>query len=364
MSRRVLITSVGSGVGYGIVRSLRLSRRDYYIIGVNSTALSAGVFDCDAAYLVPPVSREAEFVGALVEIVGRERPDIIFPGRDPDLPVLAGLKPQLEEFRAFVMTGSHAAIQICNDKAQTHEVLSSRNMPFARTAADIEELNALINVCGFPLIAKPRFGSASLGVKVLFGEHDLAGIVHSDGLTVFQEYLIPEAWGKDKSKVTLADVMDGERLRQEEELSVQVILGYEGVPLGVFASKNSLHHGAPMAIEVVDDPVLGKQAIALTSVLAEYGLIGPCNLQAKQVAGGDYIFFEVNPRFTGITSTRAVMGFNEVEAVYMYFVEGELPPSFLNFDRRQCAYRYLTESVFPSDDLERLRDMGRWQASS
>ena len=364
MPRKVLITSIGSGVGYGILRSLRLSSRDYYVIGLNSLAFSAGVFDCDVAYMVPPVAQESQFVEALMDIVFCEQPTVIYPGRDADLPVLARLKPRLEALGTFVMIGTCEAIEICNDKYQTHKVLSNRNMPFVRTALSAKEVSDLISSCGFPLLAKPRLGNASLGVKVVFNEYDLAEAFQDDGSIVVQEYLVPKAWGKSKSELSRADVSVRGRLRQEEEYSIQVVLGYGGMILGVFASRNSLWNGAPMAIEVVDEPNLEKQAVDIALVLAEHGLCGPCNLQAKQVNSGDYVFFEINARFTGITPTRAVMGFNEVEAAYRYFVEGELPSSFLDFDKGQCAYRYFTESVFSSDDLEQLRRTKRWQAYS
>jgi len=359
-----VITSIGSGVGYGILRSLRLSGRDYYVVGLNSLAFSAGVFDCDVAYVVPPVAQESQFVEALMDIVVYEQPMVIYAGRDADLPVLASLKPQLEALGTFVMTGSCKAVEICNDKYQTYKVLSTREMPFVQTALNAKEVNDLVNTCGFPLLAKPRLGHASLGVKVLFNEYDLAEIIQDNGSIIVQEYLVPKAWGKSKSELSRSEVTDNGWLRQEEEYSVQVVLGYGGITLGVFASRNTLWNGAPMAIEVVDEPNLETQAVEIALVLAEYGLLGPCNLQAKRVSTGDYVFFEINPRFTGITPTRAVMGFNEVEAVYRYFVEGDIPSCFLDFDKRQCAYRYFTESVFSADDLEQLRRTRRWQAYS
>jgi hypothetical protein len=58
MVAKVLITSVGSGVGYGILRALQMHSASITIIGVNSVPFSAGVFQCDKTYLVPPTTHQ------------------------------------------------------------------------------------------------------------------------------------------------------------------------------------------------------------------------------------------------------------------------------------------------------------------
>ena len=50
--RTILITSVGSLVGHNILESLASRRQEWRIVGVNSLALAANNFRCDAAYLV------------------------------------------------------------------------------------------------------------------------------------------------------------------------------------------------------------------------------------------------------------------------------------------------------------------------
>ena len=48
----------------------------------------------------------------------------------------------------------------------------------------------------------------------------------------------------------------------------------------------------------------------IASVLAHYAPRGPINLQGRITPAG-LMFFEMNPRFTGITGNRSQFGFNE-----------------------------------------------------
>ena len=62
------------------------------------------------------------------------------------------------------------------------------------------------------------------------------------------------------------------------------------------------------------------------------------------------------------TGMRAALGFNEVEAAWRHFIEGEEKPDCLTFDRSVVACRYLAETVVRKDDLARVkRDLGNYQ---
>jgi carbamoyl-phosphate synthase large subunit len=69
--------------------------------------------------------------------------------------------------------------------------------------------------------------------------------------------------------------------------------------------------------------------------------------------------FEINPRFSGTTSVRAQMGFNEVEAALRHFVLGEPVPT-LKDAGRGVALRYWNEVyVSPESfrEIARLREL-------
>ena len=364
MTRRLLITSVGSGVGQTILRALGRTEAPWHVIGVNSVALSAGNFDCDSIWLAPLVADREAFEARLLEVVEATGPALILPGRDDDLPVLAAMRDRLAALGAFVLVGSAEAVDICNDKYRTASVLRAAGLPFAKTAASREEIEALAASRGFPLFAKPKRGYGSRGVKVLFDRNDIEAAFGSGTEMVVQEFLVPRSWNKARAEVTRADTERGGILHQEDDFSAQVLLSRDGEALGVIVMRFSHVHDVTMNVEVLDNLTLEAVARECAELLGGRGLMGPCNIGGRLLADGAWQFFEVNARFTGSTAMRVAFGFNEVEAAWRHFVEGDERPNCLTFGKDLVACRYLTDTIVRQDDHERLRRWRRWHASS
>jgi hypothetical protein len=88
---KILITSVGSRVGLGLLESLRPLRDRFAVIGVNSIADTPQNFCCDRAYLAPATAERAAFAARLRAIIEAERPAAVLAGRDEELDCLAAL---------------------------------------------------------------------------------------------------------------------------------------------------------------------------------------------------------------------------------------------------------------------------------
>src|SRR5690606_25764247 len=83
--------------------------------------------------------------------------------------------------------------------------------------------------------------------------------------------------------------------------------------LGRMASYNKLNNGVPIEIVAYENDDVWVVIDQLMPVFKEKGFVGPLNIQGRLTRNGLKLF-EMNPRFTGITGLRALMGFNEVEA--------------------------------------------------
>ena len=359
MVAKVLISSIGSGVGYGILRALRICEDSFYIIGLNSLPFSAGVFQCDATYLMPPIADRDAYLQNLLDIVKIERPDILFPGRDADLVVLAGVCAELKELGTFLMAGSLASVQICTDKYRTAQYLRKAGHPFAPTGNSRGEVFEIAETHGYPLVVKPVHGFGSSNIQVVWDQVELADYPWETGKWIAQKFLTPVEWGSSRKVVNRDRVYLDGKLCQDNEYSVQVLLGYREI-LGVFTSKNTLQYGMPFNIEVINNSTLTEYALAIARTLQSQGLIGPCNLQAKKDIDDGFVFFEVNARYTGITPVRAQMGFNEVLAAYQYFIQQKWPTDSLQFQPDQMACRFLSESIFTRKDLDGLQAQKKW----
>ncbi|MCH8141885.1 MAG: hypothetical protein IH908_09855, partial [Proteobacteria bacterium] len=83
---------------------------------------------------------------------------------------------------------------------------SAAGLPCTATAASREEIEALLAACDFPLVAKPRRGYGSRGVRVLFDRNGIEAVLAWGTEMVVQEYVVPGSWNKARAEITPTDV--------------------------------------------------------------------------------------------------------------------------------------------------------------
>jgi len=354
----VAVTGVGGGVGQAVLRALGHSRLVRRTIGFDMNPESVGLFLCERGFVVPPAA-DPSYADRLLDVCVHEGVDVLLPGSDPELLPLALAKGRFAEAGVRIVVSGPEAIRLVRDKLMTARFCAQRAIPFARTVP-VEEASELAQQVGFPLVVKPIGGSATRDVHVAFGLEELRRYVERGGL-IAQEYLAPSSWRIDRSRLRSSDVYIDGILRQEEEISVQLVLGRDGTQLGCFMSRNRLMNGVPMLIEPEFQPAVLETASLMGRALVECGLVGPCNLQGRWTESG-IVFFEVNLRFTGITAMRTAMGFQEVEATLRHLHLGESTGSVIGILRQPSdvvCLRYVTEQLVPRDELEVYRSADR-----
>jgi carbamoyl-phosphate synthase large subunit len=358
LSINILVTAVGGGVGQSILRALFTSKLDFRLIGTDVNPWATGLYSCNKGYLISPAGHEA-FEQNLVEICASEKIDVLIPGSDPEIPYIAKIAKDLSELGVVCILGSHHSVQICRDKQKAYKFFADKDLPFTKTLR-LKNDDDYSQVCDddFPLIVKPFDGSASMDVHVVFGWDELVKLKNDKQKDyIVQEYLIPEEWSIEKSKLTKEYVISKGRLVQKDEISIQVLIDDKGLPFEIFTSLNSLKDGVPVTIEPKKNLGVDDIAWKMAKQLGAIGLCGPCNLQCRITKNGAK-FFEINPRFTGITAVRALLGFNEVEALIrlFYFRESlDKIKDSLNYNEKLLCSRYITEYVFNKKDYEMLR---------
>ena len=88
--RRILVTSVGTGVGNAIVTAAEASEHPYRVIGINTETVHAGNFRCAVSYPGPRSDRNTSaFVAVAAEVARAEQAELVLCGRDSDLVALA-----------------------------------------------------------------------------------------------------------------------------------------------------------------------------------------------------------------------------------------------------------------------------------
>ncbi len=166
-----LISSAGRRVG--LLEAFREARDALglggAVLAVDASPLSAAFHLADRAFEVPPCHDEG-FVAAMLRLCRDERVRLVIPTIDPELPVYAGHRETFAEAGTTVAVSEPDVIEIGRDKVRTHAWLREHGFPTVEQATPAE---VLTDGWPFPLLVKPRAGSAALGVAVVDDRHHL-----------------------------------------------------------------------------------------------------------------------------------------------------------------------------------------------
>lgn len=153
----------GSGACNNLVRSLRASEGDVYIVGINDDRFTLKQSAADRLYLTPPTADET-FGDALVRLVDHEQVQLVIPSSDDDVAVLSAMREPLGS-RCFLP--EHHVIERCQDKLELTHFLAERGVPVPATRGvnKLDDLGAIFRQLGRarPLWCRVRSGSRSLG---------------------------------------------------------------------------------------------------------------------------------------------------------------------------------------------------------
>jgi carbamoyl-phosphate synthase large subunit len=304
MKYRVMITGVGSLVGKGILDALEGRRDALHIIGTYFGEPQPALWRCDEVVRTE-ASQGPALTAELRAVVARARPDLVIPGRDPDVPAVA-------DFGRAACAG-HGA-QVASDKWLTYQFSGAQGLPTVHTAlpgqADF----------GPPAISKPRCGGGSVGVRLLLTEQAWE-MAQMDSDTILQPLIgdVPQVPDPD---LGMPLFYSASTARQG---GVQALVGPDG-ELGPMVAFEALHRFGIVAEQhLLDDPELLSVGQAYALSFARAGWRGPLNVSCIH-DGQRWLCLEINPRFSGGTAARTLLGFDEVGWIINRWAGSEVVP--------------------------------------
>lgn len=120
----------------------------------------------DKAILVPDVYSD-EYVDVLLELCYQERINALISLNDLELPILASAKNRFEKLGVKLIVSDERVIETCFDKFKTIFFGEQIGIKLPKTFLTLNQaIDAIKNdSLKFPLVVKPRWGSASIGIE-------------------------------------------------------------------------------------------------------------------------------------------------------------------------------------------------------
>ncbi len=321
---KIAVTGAGGGVGQSICKALSISSlSDIELYPVDVQPLSAGLFRGKEGLVLP----KGEDPGSLErwrEEFERRGIEIVFPGSDYDVVSLAAVRDEWASTGGpQVLVSDQELVRDCRDKARTFQRLTREQIDAPKCVWDksLEESLAFAEATGYPVVIKPRSGSASRNVVVAKDAEELAFYFSRTPSPIIQEYL----------------EIDG----AAEEFTCAVFVDRDGEPAATFMARRTLSGGTTFRAEVGYWPELQP---FLENIGRKLRPRGPLNVQLRMTNRGP-VPFELNIRCSGTTAIRAYYGYNEPEMWIRNHLLGE---SVSQPERRTgYALRYWNEVFIP-----------------
>ena len=335
----VAITCIGSGIGQAVITALRCSPAPFKTLGLGNNPFAFGAQECDVHDSLPSIYAH-DYIEQLIERCREYGATVVIPGMDDELLILAKAKSKLYEVGIALLVADARLVSLCNDKLRLGQALNTMGNRFAKSFSVHDAYNSITNgtlLC--PCVAKPRRGGASTNINLIMSANELEGVPDE---YVVQALLAPSK--EDPNYVAFTHGVESGELHQLSEVSVQVVVDQNGEELGRAATLNRLEKGVPIEIIPIDEPDIWQAVDEVMPWFLEQGLRGPLNLQGRRTEEG-LVFFEANPRFTGITGLRAKMGFNEVEACLRHWLNPGASKQILQISDRKYGMRQVVDKT-------------------
>ena len=239
-----------------------------HIIGSGKTEFTPGFTGCDETVLMPDIDSPG-YLAAVRRLVSSHRIGAILSFSDPDVAALSSIRAELTAAGVSCFFPGPDLARMGFDKLETAAWAARNGIAAPRTFLSAQEA---LETVGLPLIRKPRFGSASIGVATIRHERDLLPPQHDTTEYIYQELIAGE------------------------EVNVEICGDLAGCPMAVSVWRKLLSRNGETELAVT---TRRQDLIDYALDLARRALIiGPCDVDIID-RDGRLFLIEFNMRFGG-----------------------------------------------------------------
>lgn len=345
----VMITAVGGG-GHGeqILKALLLAERGRYRIHGADANPNCPQFQQVERSFVLPHADDPAYLDDLFDLCSELGVQAVFHGCEPELKLFSRERDRFKEAGLLLPINPAEVIETCMDKLATARWLDEQGFEPPRfhkldRVADIERVNF------FPAVVKPSIGGGgSANCYVAQNQAELKALALFLNLDECEQtFMVQEYVGTSDAEYTAGVLhdLDGNFLNSiavKREFAGQLNIRFS-VPnrTGRRELGDHLVISSGVSQGYVDRfPEVTERCEELAQAL---GVRGAINIQCRLVDGQVKVF-EINPRFSGTTSVRALMEYNEPDILLRKHLLGQVIPQRFPY-RTGRVNRSLVETV-------------------
>lgn len=271
--------------------------------------------DADVAIQVPGIY-DKNYIPTIINIVKKHSIKAIISLNDLELPILSVKKQEIEKFGAKVLVSNENVIGISFDKWETVKFLNSIGLKSPKTFVSLIEAKKAIQTgeLKFPLVLKPRWGSASVSIDFIESVEEL-DLVYRLQMIRMKRSILAEVISE---KCLSSAIIIQEKI-QGTEYGIDILNDFQGNYISTFVrEKLSMRAGeTDKAISVIDEK-FNRVGKIIGENLKHIGNLD-CDVFESN---GELYVLELNPRFGGGYPFSHEAGINTA-AIYIEWLKGK-----------------------------------------
>jgi carbamoyl-phosphate synthase large subunit len=277
--------------------------------------------EADESFLLPRINH-SEYFEKLLDICQQKQVRLIIPLNDLELPYLAKQRDRFLAIGTIPVVSSPEVIDICFDKFATFQFLENLGIAAPKTYLSLGEAREAIGrgEITFPLVVKPRWGSASIGIEYPEDDEELELAYRFVKKSIIKSFLA-EVSSSDPDRCILIQ----ERLIGQEH-GLDIINNLDGSYITTFVKRKlTMRAGETDRAVTVENEELKQLGEKIGQKLGHIG-----NLDCDVIVGQKGLcVLELNPRFGGGYPFSQMAGAN-IPAALIAWANGEEPdPNWL-----------------------------------
>lgn len=194
----ILICSVGRRVKLIEYFKNELNQINGKVIAVDCDSTAPALYYADLYEVVPRIDHP-EYMHHIKHLCKKYDVSGVLSLIDPELTLLSSYKEEFEKDGIRIIVSEKEVIDICYDKYATYKFLQEHDLPSIPTYLVFDEIKAELErgAFQFPLMVKPKNGSASLDIHKVHSMKELKVILDEAQEYIVQPFIQGEEYGVD-----------------------------------------------------------------------------------------------------------------------------------------------------------------------
>jgi carbamoyl-phosphate synthase large subunit len=286
------------------------------VFAADASADAPALRQADKSFRLPPVNPTA-YIDILLTLCQRQRVLLLISLNDIELPLLARHSTRFLEVGTVPVISSPAVVDTCRDKWETFKFLKASALDAPNTylsLADARQALARRDIT-FPLVVKPRWGSASIGIQYSDDDEELE-CDHTLAKKRLPRTFLPEINATDPERCVLI-----QKRLCGQEYGLDIVNDLEGHYVCTFVKRKlAMRAGETDRAVTVKSAWLEELGGVIGRKLGHIGILD-CDVIVTEE--GCYVL-DMNPRFGGGYPFSHIAGAN-LPAVLLAWANREQP---------------------------------------